>query len=375
MGSKSAIQSGPVVGFVVPRRALAPSILLDPREYLYVAGEAGLDTALLLPPRSMGPASWIVYVAFVGTGVRVYAADGDTVNGGASVALSQPAGFYTVTTGATEWVVQLLVGSSLTSAWTPPAHAGTHKDGGTDEVATLTAAAGAIPKAQSDWRLPDRFMRPSHYTRRHYQWSHDQGLITVSATGTLATLQQINGVTDAIATNEIATGIFEQDSTSALANDFTGRISSATVTRRAWNPVLVQRIRIGNSLSGVRYWFGLTNAALDQIATPTTEQIAAFRYDVGVDGTVFWRCVTCDGTTVGTTITPVAMSTLTVYVLRIEVDDATPEIRFYINDVQVASHGVFLPAQLTDLKVWQSLTTLSAIIRRFLWDFTSLSQI
>ena len=42
----------------------------------------------------------------------------------------------------------------LAAGWIPPIlHATTHKDGGTDEVATATPAANAIPKADGDGKL------------------------------------------------------------------------------------------------------------------------------------------------------------------------------------------------------------------------------
>jgi hypothetical protein len=45
--------------------------------------------------------------------------------------------------------------SRLSDARTPTAHATTHQDGGSDEVATEDAAAGAIPKANQRGELDD----------------------------------------------------------------------------------------------------------------------------------------------------------------------------------------------------------------------------
>lgn len=48
----------------------------------------------------------------------------------------------------------------LSDARTPSAHTTSHKHGGADEVATATASANAIPKAGSDGKLAQAWMKP-----------------------------------------------------------------------------------------------------------------------------------------------------------------------------------------------------------------------
>jgi hypothetical protein len=240
--------------------------------------------------------------------------------------------------------------------------------------ATATPTAASIPISASDKRLAAGFMRPFVFDQRASLWTHDLGATTVSAFGTPVTLTQ-QGTGTTVSSADTATRPVELQQTAATTNSVAGRISSGTVAIRGWSPVFTTVIATRPSILNLRLWFGFTSADLTAVATPTTQHVAAFRYDIGVDGTAFWRCITCDGASnVTTTTTSQSIAASTTYRLRIEVDDATPKVDFYINDVLVATHTTNLPAQTTFLLIEETVTTLANSAKGFLWDFIHLLQ-
>lgn len=239
-----------------------------------------------------------------------------------------------------------------------------------------TPAASTVPVSASDKRLADGWMRYREFDRRLASWQHDigSGITTISSTGTTATLTQVG--TGAASNVDTTSGPYEQQQTGTTSGNTAGRESSATVTQRSWSPIFAARILTGANIQNIGYWFGLSSATLAGIDTPTTQHVAAFRYNITVDGTAFWRCVTCDGTTVTVTTTSTAIATSTVYRLRIELDDTNTEVRFYINDTLVATHGSANnpPGQTQQLYVVMDVTTKTAAAKRFAWDFVNLIQ-
>lgn len=134
--------------------------------------------------------------------------------------------------------------------------------------------------------------------------------------------------------------------------------------RTEWAPEYVHYFGTGASITSLRQWMGFTSASLDAVGTPTTQHVAAFRYDTGVDGTAFWRCITCDGASnVTTTTTTVAIAVSTYYWLRIEFTDAT-SVDFYINGVLVGTHKTNLPGSTTLLSAISRVATLTTQARR-----------
>jgi hypothetical protein len=93
-----------------------------------------------------------------------------------------------------------------------------------------------------------------------------------------------------------------------------------------------------------RIWIGLASASLAATDSPSGIHVAAFRYAVDVDGTVFWRCVTNDGgaDTGTTTTTTTAIAAATRYGLTIDCEDSA-SIKFFINGALVATHTTNLP--------------------------------
>lgn len=237
-----------------------------------------------------------------------------------------------------------------------------------------TPAATTVPVSASDKRLADGFMRLREFGRRSAAWQHDIGATTVSARGTTATLSQVG--TGTASSADTTSSPYEQQQTGTTTGNTAGRETSATVTQRSWHPILAVKILTGANIQNIGYWFGFSSATLAGVDTPTTQHVAAFRYNITVDGTAFWRCVTCDGATATVTTTSTAIATSTVYRLRIELDDTNTEARFYVNDALVATHGSANnpPAQTTQLGVVLDVTTKANAAKRFAWDFINLVQ-
>lgn len=129
--------------------------------------------------------------------------------------------------------------------------------------------------------------------------------------------------------------------------------------RPEWFPEYVHHMGTRTLVTSIRLWHGFSSASLDAVDMPTTQHVAAFRYSTGVDGTAFWRCVTCDGASnVTTTTTTVAIATSTFYDLRIEFTAAST-VLFYINDVLVATHTTNTPGTTTGLSPISRVITLT----------------
>lgn len=237
-----------------------------------------------------------------------------------------------------------------------------------------TPAASTVPISASDKRLADGYTRHQAFDHRLASWQHDIGATTHSARGTVATLTQVG--TGTASSADAASSPYEQQQTGTTSGNTAGRESSATVTQRSWNPIFSTKILSGANIQNLGYWFGLSSATLAGIDTPTTQHVAAFRYNITVDGTAFWRCVTCDGTTATVTTTSTAIATSTVYRLRIELDDTNTQVRFYVNDALVATHGSGNnpPGQTTQIGVVMDVTTKAAAAKRFAWDYINLLQ-
>ena len=227
-----------------------------------------------------------------------------------------------------------------------------------------TAAASTVPISTADKRLSDGWMRHWFMGYRLYTWAHDIGATTITTVGGAATLSQVGTATPSSQDN--STRPREQHLTGAVSGNAGGRQTSATIIQRSWGGGMCMAYSMGPNISNVRHWCGLSSAALDQVGTPTTEHVAAFRYDTGVDGTAFWRTVTCDGSAVTTTTTSVAAANDTTkpggWNMRIEWD--TGNVYFYIDDALVSTHTTNLPGSTTMLGVRASVTTLTTAAKR-----------
>jgi hypothetical protein len=151
--------------------------------------------------------------------------------------------------------------------------------------------------------------------------------------------------------------------TMGVTSSACGVISAAfTYVRRAFSPTLVWPLRTQASIANSRIWMGFFSASPDAFSSPTTVHVAAFRYATDVDGTAFWRCVTCDGASnVTTTTTTKGISSATEYHLRIEMTSSA--VAFYVDHERVALHSTNLPGNTTTLGLALRMVTLDMSVK------------
>lgn len=208
--------------------------------------------------------------------------------------------------------------------------------------------------------------RPIYFDRVVLEVFPDANAVTFQNRGWLVapTYDSVD-ITIAAPTNapyaRIQTGAVSGNSGGIRPTNYGG---NGEAVRTEWFPDYMHRFGMGASIASIRSWQGFTSASLDAVATPTTQHVAAFRFDTSVDGTNFWRCVTCDGASnVTTTTTTVAMAINTYYKLRIEFTSAS-ECTFWINDVLVATHTTNLPGSTTLISPISRIATLTSQLRR-----------
>lgn len=155
--------------------------------------------------------------------------------------------------------------------------------------------------------------------------------------------------------------------TTTTANDPCGLITPA-VARVGYNGDFLFVCSVGNTITSYRQWIALTNTTLKATGTPSAEHMAGFRYDAAIDGTVFWRTVTCDGTTATTKTTTVPVTgaqTSTFRILTVASGGIASEIRFFIDGAFVSSHTTNLPNGGQNLSMEISVNNAAASTRRF----------
>jgi hypothetical protein len=164
--------------------------------------------------------------------------------------------------------------------------------------------------------------------------------------------------------------------TTAASGVDAGLISPFGLIQRQWAPYFYARVRTdASSITSTRLWVGLTDSELAGLAAaPTTQHVAAFRYDTSIDGTAFWRTVTCNGTSATTTTTTSAIAVDTVYELIIEANSAGTAIRYWVNGVLVSTHTTTLPGAGATLGYTARLRTLAAASRSLRFGRIAWSQ-
>ena len=149
--------------------------------------------------------------------------------------------------------------------------------------------------------------------------------------------------------------------TTTLA-DSAGIFPSESTIQRRWGIIewwVIKTGALSTDIENARIWIGSGSAALSGSDEPVLHYMA-FRYSTSIDSTAFWACVTDGATgTPETTTTTVAITADTRYLMRIDAS-ATDNVRFYINDVLVATHTTNLPTSSTNQRPAFSITNLSA---------------
>lgn len=152
-----------------------------------------------------------------------------------------------------------------------------------------------------------------------------------------------------------------------------------TLTRPWLTPIFLARVCTDASVANVRAVAGMPSADVSGNAGPATTGAYAtargawWRYDTGVDGTAFWRCVTADGTNATVTTTNAGISTFSVYDLGITIDTAGT-VRFEMNGIVVATHTTNVPGTSQSLGPQVSVTTLTTAARLIRFNHLTINQ-
>jgi hypothetical protein len=152
-----------------------------------------------------------------------------------------------------------------------------------------------------------------------------------------------------VTSGDDADGPLTSFSTLAFSGARAGIASAEPFYQRRWGGVATFRIKTGSSISDIRIVAGLSSSPGAKQRTPTAH-VAAFVYDTGAHGTVFWRAVTSDGSgTLTTTALADAIATTTLYDLRINMEDSA-NVKFYIGGTLRATHTTNLPTSSTPMR-------------------------
>lgn len=284
---------------------------------------------------------------------RTFAAN---ANGGLRLVKGDPAGGVEV----------LAIGDTTTGPTGGQFPDGTHTaESGFSTVAGAVvwgpAGSGGRLRVRTRAGHEDELIGPVH--RRSMTVAAPGGGTTLVTTGTAAPTVATTNVT--AAADDTADGAGVSYTTTAASGVDTGVISAFGVVQSRWAPLFYTRITTdASAITSTRLWAGLTSAELAALAAdPTTQHVAAFRYDTGLDGTEFWRTVTTGGTASTVTTTTVAIAAATSYELLVEGNSAGTAYRFFVNGVLAATHTTNLPTTTTALGYLVRLRTLAASAR------------
>ena len=181
-------------------------------------------------------------------------------------------------------------------------------------------------------------------------------------------------VTGAVANEDGSDGSYIRMPTSAGSGDASEVATATKATRFAWSPDLTIKVSVGTVITNYRAWIGMFASTPTALATIAGISGAAFGYDTGVDGTVFWRCRSSDASTQKTTATTVPVVVSAKVKFRIVCDATNSLVDFYINDDLVATHSASIPVAATPLDVSVSVTTLEAVAKRISVGYANLLQ-
>lgn len=231
--------------------------------------------------------------------------------------------------------------------------------------ATATIAADTSETARALVQGNDRRLLHDLYKKRQMQLLPRFNSTTIDTVGMAAPTVAGSGVTQAILGNDYSVLRF-------LANAGTGSdsymLDTAGICRIGFESEHVWVIQIGNVITSYRVWWGLTTANLSAVGAPTTQSVAAFRYDTGVDtASVQFRAVTCDGAS-GVTTTATGVTVTATQAYRFVIITSSSDVKFYIDGTLVATHTTNLPAANTNLGHQVVVRTLDASNKRVEWS-------
>lgn len=274
--------------------------------------------------------------------------------------------------------------SRLSDARTPAAHASSHKHLGADEVATGTAGANLIPKADASAVLALPWMSPlisaRAVSRRRWTLSCNRGASTKTGVGAgVGTPSGTIGTTADSADGPFQTLTTAAPSGSAAGGTFMGTGATGSDVQTRWKPIHWWRFRTGTDITFSRYLIGLTSAAIGTSDTPSVTSTILLRYSTGA-ADAGWVVYTSNGAAGTTSAMVAAIAADTAYLLVIDCRDSA-SIKFWIGTDESnlslvhAATGT-LPASSTALfSGWASLTNLTGSTRFFSWGHMGGSHI
>jgi len=234
-------------------------------------------------------------------------------------------------------------GSSIVGVTGPSAHASSHQDCGSDEIATATPAANAIPKADEWGSLSPWTLSPltwvgwlARASGTSFQWLGDTGF----ATGGTATPG--NTLTQTVWS---ISGAGSAASCRAANQDV--RIGHSVISEGCFVT--------SSSLASIRIWAGMANA-LGTGATPTGDS-AGLNFDPALSANA--QVFAYDGTTISRTDTGVTIATNTVYRYQVYLTTAGVQARIWVAGSAVpawVSHATNLPR--ASVNMWSGVLTL-----------------
>jgi hypothetical protein len=290
-------------------------------------------------------------------------------NGGFRAAAGDPAGGVDV--------------FALGNAATPPTG---NPDGSHLGEGSFTTTAGVI------------FWAANGRPRLRTQTGHEDDLLSrhervtfgITATGGAASFQTWGCAAPTVTTpgaaaaqTDSSTGNQVQISTNTTSGNVASIVPSVgtgTHSRPWLSPLFFARMATDSTITSLRLVVGMSSADISGNAGPastgtyTTAAGAWFRYDTGVDGTAFWRCVTGSGSNATVTTTTVAVAASTVYNLTIEFTGNT-SVQFRINSAVVATHTTNLPSTSQTMGYQVSVTTLTTAARLLRLNHLTVNQL
>lgn len=161
--------------------------------------------------------------------------------------------------------------------------------------------------------------------------------------------------------------------TTGASNPSHSGVSPALYTwvRPGWLPDLEMHVATEGTITLMRIFAGLSSALPDGATIPNTLHGAYFKYETNAAVTTWQACTAAGGAPTVTTATGVTVAINSRYKLRIEfvgtLGSNPTSVRFYINDVVVATHVLTLPAANQTLSPLMRVSTLTTAARTFLW--------
>jgi hypothetical protein len=325
-------------------RMMAATASLNGRSGLVPRPAAGDQIKVLL-----GDGIWSTLSIFLDAALGVSGSDRGSIiyRGAAGWAMRGPgtSGFFLMSNG---------LGADPTYAAVPSAS--------TSQAGTVTLAEDFEETANEVIRADDIRTKTHLFKKRHMQLLPRFNTTTIDAVGMAAPAYGGSGIQQAILGTTYTVVRFLAN---AGVNSDSYYLDTAGIVRIGFDATCGWMIQTGTVHTNIRMWLGLTSANLSAIGTPTTELVAAFRYDTGVDtANTNWRAVTCDGASVTTTDTGVNAAVNSTGFRFIIITSAS-SIKFYINEVLVATHTTSLPGNTVGHQV--AVRTLDATNKRIEW--------